>query len=111
MGAATSVTNKAGIAAALIVASGYCTVDLASIAAAGREVVTIAVPQAKLYDAVIVNPRATLTAGLVISQAYVSAAGTITFVVENHSAGIVDQTSTVFDWTIIRGNQGPSAHG
>ena len=83
--------------------TGEATVDLASIAGAANEDSTIAVPEANVGDIVLVSPQATLLDGLVISQAYVSAAGTITFTTENHTAGALNQGATVFSFALIAG--------
>ena len=92
-----------------LVLTGEATVDLSSIAAAGNEDSTIAVPEANVGDIVAISPQATLLDGLVVSQAYVSADGTITFTVENHSAGALNQGSTVFSYAVMRGRNGPGS--
>lgn len=86
---------------------GSCTIDTENIGAGANQDNTIAVPEAKVGDIVIISPRATLLDGLVISQAGVFAAGTITFTIENHTAGALNQASTVFDFILIRGASGP----
>jgi hypothetical protein len=109
MAAGTSVTDKNP--RGLVVLGGYFTLNPGSIAAAGREEQTVAVPAAKVGDLVVVAPRDVLLAGLVIGHARVSAAGTISFWISNHSAGAVDQASGVWDYTLIRGGQGISHAG
>lgn len=91
--------------------TGYCTVDAASIAGGANEDITIAVPDAKVTDVAHVSPRTTLLNGLVISHAAVLAAGTITFTLENHTGGALNQASTVFNWALIRGSLGPTHVG
>jgi hypothetical protein len=109
MAAATGVTYKAGRGA--IIVGGTCVLNPGSIAAAAREDQTIAVPDAKIGDVVMVSPRDVLLAGLVVSHARVSAAGAISFFLANHSAGAVDQASGTWDWALIRGATGPSHVG
>lgn len=80
------------------------TVDLASIAAAGSEVVTVTVPGVVVGDVPIPCPRDGLNAGLVIGQARVSAANTVVFTVSNITAGALDAASQIFDIGILRGS-------
>lgn len=82
---------------------GQCTIDPGSINAGVNEDQTIAVPECKVGDVVVISPQATLTDGLVISQAGVFAAGTITFTLENHTGGAINQGSTVFSFALFRG--------
>jgi hypothetical protein len=91
--------------------TGVATADPASIAAAGNEDITIAVPGVKTTDVCFVSPQATLLDGLVISQVGCFADGTITFTLENHSAGALNQASTVFNWGYLRGHSGISWAG
>jgi hypothetical protein len=84
--------------------AGQFTADLASIAAAGQELITVTVPGLAVGDQVNVSPRSALTAGLIIAWARVSAADTLVVAISNHSAGAVDQASTVFDYSVIRGS-------
>lgn len=89
-----------------VVISGTCTLDIGSIATEVNEDQTIAVPDAKVGDIVLVQPRAALLDGLAIVNPHVSATGTITFTVENNSASTRDQGSGTYDWMLIRGNEG-----
>ena len=80
------------------------TAALASIAAAGQELITVTVPGAAVGDVAVVSPRTALLAGLVIAYAQVSAANTVIVAISNHSGLGVAQTSTVFDVGIVRGS-------
>lgn len=84
--------------------SGQFTADLASIAAAGQELITVTVPGAAVGDTVTVSPQSALLAGLIIAYSRVSAANTIIVAISNHSAGAVDQAATVFNYGIVRGS-------
>ncbi len=84
--------------------SGQFSADLASIAAAGQELITVTVPGAAVGDVVSVSPQSALLAGLIIAYARVSAADTVIVAVSNHSGGAVDQAATVFNYGIIRGS-------
>lgn len=109
MAAATAVTIK-GVRG-LVVDSGHCTLDPGAIAAGANEDQTIAVPTAKVGDMVIVAPRAALTDGAIATNPHVSAAGTITFTIENHTGGEINLASGVWDWTLLRGRQGAAHAG
>lgn len=109
MAAATAVALSAPFPA-LTVFRGTCTLNPASIAAAGREEQTIAVPGVKVSDVASVAPRAALEAGLVISHVR-CAAGSISFYLENHSAGAVDAASQTWDFEVRRGSEGVAATG
>lgn len=102
MAAATDVERKAAPAAVIV--GGSCTLDPGSIAGGANEDQTIAVEEAKVGDLVIVAPRAALTDGLIVTGAHVSAAGTITFTLENQTGSPIDEGSATWDWTLIRGN-------
>jgi len=80
------------------------TAALASIAAAGQELITVSVPGAAVGDVVAVSPRSALLAGLIVAYARVSAADTVIVAISNHSAGAVAQASTFFDVGVIRGS-------
>lgn len=100
MAAGTSITynERRGV-----FVTGEATVDPASIAAGANADQTIAAKGAKVGDLAFVSPQATLLDGLIISQVYVDAAGSITFTLENHTAGALDQGSTKFTWGYMRG--------
>jgi hypothetical protein len=112
MAAASAVTLKPAVNSNLTVYGGTCTVDLASIDAGASEEVTIAVPDAKVGDSVIVSSRTVLTDGLVGPiNPRVASAGSVSFWIENNHSGAIDQASGVFDFLIIRGAQGVSTLG
>lgn len=100
MAAATGITRHTNAGA---YATGEFTIDPGSISAGANEDQTVAVAEADVGDVVVISPQATLLDGLVLSQAYVSAAGTITFTLENHTAGALNQGSTVMSYALIRG--------
>lgn len=107
---ATSVAESSG-KVGLIAQRYSCTVDLPSLADGAQEVVTITIYGAKVGDAVVVNPRTAFLAGLVIAQAYVSAADTVKVLVSNTQATARDAASDTWDVTLIRGRQGISHAG
>lgn len=109
MAAATGVTRST--APFLSVGQGEFTLDPGAIAAGANEDQTVAVAEAKVGDGVIVAPQAALTNGLVVTGAHVSADGTITFTIENHTSGSVDAASATWNYTLIRGNNGILAAG
>jgi hypothetical protein len=84
--------------------SGNFTLDLASVAADTQATDTVAIDFARVGDVVVCTPRGALTAGLELKHAYVSANGTVTLVFYNHTAGAIDESSTVFDYVVIRGS-------
>lgn len=85
--------------------TGEFTADLGSIAAGGREEVTVAVPGAKVGDVVHVSPQDVLTTGIAVGHARVSSAGNISFYVINYlAAGSVDQASGKWNYAIFRGS-------
>lgn len=110
MAAATAVAPKTTVPFPTI-KSGTFTLDPGSIAAGSREEQTAAIAEAKVGDIVLVAPRDALSAGLVISHARVSSDGNISFYLENHTAGGVDQASGTWDYTLIRGNLGAAGVG
>lgn len=69
-----------------------------SIAAAGTEVETIAVPGALVGDYVGVSPRSGLQAGIVLGYCRVVSAGSVEFALHNISAGAL--TPTAGTWTL-----------
>lgn len=101
MAAATAITTKDRPAGHIF--GGTCTFDLASIAAAGRELVTVAVPGVAAEDTAVISPRTQLTAGLIISNVRCSA-GQIEFAVHNVTGAGVDNASVVADFTVLRGS-------
>jgi hypothetical protein len=79
--------------------------DPGNIAAGGREVETVAVPCAAIGDVVVLSPR--YATSLIVGYARVSAAGVITFSLENNTAGALDEGNNIWDCMIIRGSTGP----
>jgi hypothetical protein len=84
--------------------TGQFTADLASIAAAGQELITVTITGLAVGDVICVSPRSALNAGLIVAYARVSAADTAIIAISNHSAGAIDAASTVFDYGVIRGS-------
>lgn len=83
--------------------TGEFTLDPGSIAAGAREEQTVAVPGVEVGDVVTVSPQAALLAGIVIGHVR-AAADSISFWIENHTAGAVDQTSNKWNYAVIRGS-------
>lgn len=79
--------------------------DPGSIAAGGREVETVALPGAVIGDVVAISPR--YATGLVVGYARVSAAGVVTFALENNTAGALDEGNNIWDGMLLRGSTGP----
>jgi hypothetical protein len=80
--------------------TGTVTLTYPLIAAAGSDTQTGACPGALVGDLVLVNPAAALAAGLVISQARVSAANTIAVELGNITAGGLTPGATVFGYEL-----------
>jgi hypothetical protein len=101
--AGTSVvgTNQPGF-----FTSGSFTLDPASIAAASEGTETVPVPEARVGDVVHVTPRTALDEGIILSYAWVSASGTISVTLFNHTAGAIDVASATWDYVLIRGASG-----
>jgi hypothetical protein len=79
--------------------------DPGNIAAGGREVETAAVPGAQIGDVVALSPR--YATSLIVGYARVSAAGVITFSLENNTAGALDEGNNIWDGMLLRGSTGP----
>lgn len=77
-----------------------------SIAAAGTELETVALPGVIVGDQVAVSPQSGLQNGLVIGHCRVSAAGVVTFSIVNVTAGALTPTAGTWTLTIIRGTTG-----
>lgn len=94
---------KAGSDGTLLtkVEKGSVSVDLASIAASSAADATLTISGAAAGDSVIIN-AAGLTAGLLLCQAYVSAADTVTVRLYNTTAGAIDEASATWYYTLIK---------
>ena len=108
MAAGTSITPTTQLGGFL---KGSFTLDIGSILTEANEDQTVAVPEAKIGDTVIITPRAALLDGVAIVNPHVSAAGTITFTVENNSGSTRDQGSGTYDYCLIRGSSIPAGVG
>lgn len=106
-----AATNVSPSDSPSVVITGSFTLDPASVAAGGTGTETAAVPEAKVGDCVIVNPRGGLTDGLIIGHVRVSAAGTIEITLENHTGSPIDQGSGTWNYALIRGASGPGSLG
>lgn len=85
-----------------VITSGSATVDFASVAAgAAGTASTITVSGAKVGHLVVVN-AADLEAGMILN-AYVSAADTVTLVLNNTTAGAIDEASMTVYYSVIHG--------
>lgn len=85
--------------------AGNFALDPGNILAGGREVETVAVPGAQIGDVVCLSPR--YATSLIVGYARVSAAGVITFSLENNTAGALDEGNNTWDFVILRGTTGP----
>jgi hypothetical protein len=75
-------------------------IDPPSIAAGAVADVAVTVTGAVVGDSVVVNPpTAGLTAGLLVCQARVSAANTVTVRLHNASAGVIDEAAA--NWAVL----------
>jgi hypothetical protein len=77
-------------------------VDLASIDTLAVVEATVTVSGAAAGDAVIATPPATLTTGLMVAGAYVSAANTVKLRVYNSTGIAVDAAAANWVFTLIR---------
>ena len=84
--------------------AGSFTVDPASVASLGIELITVTIAGLRAGDCVNVVPRTALLTGLVIAWVRVSADNTLIVALVNVTAGALDQGSTVFDYGVIRGS-------
>lgn len=98
---ATSVVTNEKFAGGFV--TGSFVLDLASVPANEQATDTAAISQAKVGDVVIVTPRAALTEGLAVKHAFVSADGTVTVVLHNHTGTAIDEGSATFDYALFRG--------
>ena len=81
---------------------GYATSsDPAEIAAGAVGTATLAAPEAKVGDIIMVNPRA-LNTGLVAVSATVSAAAVITVSLLNPTDAAIDGDAQIFDYFIAK---------
>lgn len=99
MAAGTSVTPSNSYGNFL---TGSFVLDPASVAGGAAGTHTVAVAEAAIGDVAIITSRTALTAGNVISNVRVSAAGTISFSTENTTAGAIDEASGTWDYALIR---------
>jgi hypothetical protein len=85
------------------VITGTVAVDLASVAAGAVTEKQLTISGAAAGDFVaLFPPAAGLTAGLCVTQAYVSAADTVKVRVINGSAGTIDESSGTWGYLIVR---------
>lgn len=92
--------GSTGTALTLVLKS-TATVDLPDTGAGLAGTLNVTITGAVEGDLVFVAPR-TLTAGLVVGQAFVSAADTVTIRFINGSAGSINQASATWDFVLIR---------
>lgn len=82
---------------------GTVAVDVPSMLTATQTDVTISIADAVVGDTVILNPpAASMTAGLLVCQAHVSAAGSVKVRIHNQSAGTIDEASATWSYALIR---------
>lgn len=96
---------KAGASGTLLtqVTKGTLSIDPASLAADTEADTTVALSGAAVGDVIIVNPPATaFSAGMLMCQAHVSAAGIVTIRFSNRSAGAIDIAESSFPYILIK---------
>lgn len=99
---ATSVAVGSGTAITKIV-KGSVTIDPASVAANTVAAQTFTLTGAVVGDTLILNcPTAGLTAGLLVSNFFVSAADTVSVTFNNTTGAPIDQASATWFYTLIR---------
>ena len=108
MAAATAITSNEGPG---VFHTGSFTLDPANVSTGDLEESTVAVPGTKVGDFVMCQPRAVAGVDLVIQQAYVSAAGTITFQLYNISGGDLNMASATWDYVVVRGRNAAAFAG
>lgn len=82
---------------------GTVAVNLASLATVTAADLDITITGAVVGDTVILHPPAAdMTAGLLVCQAWVAAADTVTVRVYNASGGTIDEASANWIYTLIR---------
>lgn len=78
--------------------------DPGSIAAGATETETVALPGCQIGDVITaLSPGVAVNPGLIIGVGRVSAAGTITFQIDNNSAGALDMGSSTWTGMLMRG--------
>lgn len=86
-----------------LIERGTITVSPAAVSANSTADTSLSIADAALGDTVILNPQATaLQAGLVVCQAWVSAAGTVKVRILNSTAGSMTPTSGTWNYLLIR---------
>lgn len=99
---ATSATIGSGTAIIKII-KGTVAVDPPSLATKVSGVVTLTITGAAVGDIVQINPGAAgFTAGIVLTNPWVSAADTVKVTVVNTTAGTLDESSLTCDYILIR---------
>ncbi len=94
--------SKSSAAGAITAIQREVSVDPASIAAATTAATSVASPGAQVGDLVQAQPRAALTAGIVVAYARVSSADTIALVLGNVTAGAIDLAAGTWDIRVER---------
>lgn len=100
--AAPSIALGGGTAITKVI-RGTVTIDPASLAAATAATETVTITGAVVGDSIVINPPAAgLTAGLLMLQAYVSAANTVKVVLYNSTGAPIDEASASWNYLITR---------
>ncbi len=82
---------------------GTVAVNLASLATVTAADLDVTITGAAVGDSVIIQPPAAdMTAGLLVCQAWVAAADTVTIRVYNASGSTIDEASATWIYTLIR---------
>lgn len=84
------------------------TVDVASLATQTAVDTSVAVPAARVGDAIIVTPLGTWPAGVTQPQGRCAVAGTVLCRISNPTVGAVDPASQTFRFTLIHDAPGVS---
>jgi len=99
---------REGSSGPFVVETFDVTVDVASLAAVTAVDTAVAVPAARVGDAIIVQPLGVWPAGITAPQGRCLVAGTVQCRVANVTAGAIDPASQSFRFTLIHDAPGVS---
>ncbi len=99
---------REGSSGPFVVETFDVTVDVASLAAVTAVDTAVAVPAARVSDAIIVQPLGVWPAGITAPQGRCLVAGTVQCRVANVTAGAIDPASQTFRFTLIHDAPGVS---
>lgn len=98
----SSSVNIGSGGALTFVKLGSVAIDLASISAGAILEATVTITGAAAGDSVVMNPPATLAAGLGVVGCYVSAANTVKLRVFNSTGAPIDEASASWKYALAR---------